>query len=163
MALHKTGLEQWPLEPHFILEEIKEIRIDCGEGLISVTLKKDGENPVRCAPYEFFTLAERNAILAFIVESTDVNGGTTSKGESYLNARRTPKMKMTTADLRPLTDADFEMVTMQEIRGESGEIITPKTKIRMLKSPRPAPAKAGQGGKRGKGKRSETKKTSNSL
>ena len=32
MALHKTGLEQWPLEPHFILEEIKEIRIDCGEG-----------------------------------------------------------------------------------------------------------------------------------
>lgn len=163
MALHKTGLEQWPLEPHFILEEIKEIRIDCGEGLISVTLKKDGENPVRCAPYEFFTLAERNAILAFIVESTDVNGGTTSKGESYINARRTPKMKMTTADLRPLTDADFEMVTIQETKTEGGAIMTHKTKIRMLKSPRPAPAKAGQGGRRGKGKRSETRKTSNSV
>ena len=152
MALHKTGLEQWPLEPHFTLEEIKEIHIDCGEGFISVTLNQDGKNPVRFAPYEFFTLAERNAILAFITESTEVNGGTTRKGKTFINARRTPQMRMTTADLRPLTDADFEMVTMQELRTESGEIITPKTKIRMLKNPRPAPAEAGQGGRGSRGK-----------
>lgn len=146
MALHKTGLEQWPLEPHFTLEEIKEINIDCGSGFIGVTLVKDGKNPTRYAPYEFFTLAERNAILAFIVDSDQVSAGI-YRGRCSMNARRTPKMKMTTADLRPLTDADFEMATIQEIKTESGEIVTPKTKIRILKSPRPQPKAAGQGGK----------------
>jgi hypothetical protein len=163
MALHKTGLEQFPLEPHFTLEQIKELVLDAGS--IYVLLDIDGEEVERSAPIEYFTRAEREAVLAFLADSREVE-----IDQQYvaprIKAKRNPKPTITTADLRPLTDADFEVVTIAELTNEDGTTLMPKTKIRMLKNPRPEPKGQGrgEGGKKAKdGRQCKKKRASKSV
>ena len=139
MALHKTGLEQFPLEPHFTLEQIKELVLDAGS--IYVLLDIDGEEVERSAPIEYFTRAEREAVLAFLADSREVE-----IDQQYV----APRIKAKRA----------------ELTNEDGTTLMPKTKIRMLKNPRPEPKGQGrgEGGKKAKdGRQGKKKRASKSV
>lgn len=127
--LHATPFDAYPLEPRFTLEEIRAVAIQ--GGLITCTFQQGDEVKIKTAPIEYLNTAEREAVLAFLCDFC--KGGIQAKPTETDLAKHT---RLTTADLEPLTDDDFETIEFDEAQIAEGASINP-VKIRGLKDPRP--------------------------